>query len=139
MDANGNRGGRPDVSDEDIGRRTVEIRREKALERALELIRKRLGPEWTDLSTDDLERLHWTLGEVWSHMSRVGWEAISFSALTVEDIQGLLDLSAELKAATYGTSNILDRMVAVLNNPGRIAADNAAAAAAAAEAEESAK
>ena len=118
LNTNGSHGNHPDVTDEDIGRRTVEVRREKALERALELLRKRLGPQWSQLSSRDVERLHWTLGEVWGHMSRTDWEAVSFSALAFEDVQSLLALSAELSAATYGTSHILDRMAVLLRSRG---------------------
>jgi hypothetical protein len=119
LNSDGNRGGHPDVSDEDIGRRTVEIRRERALERAIELIRKKLGPEWADLTTRDVERLHWALGEVWGHMARSGWDSLSFSALSIYDVRAVLDMSEQLSAAKFGTSRILERMVDVLKNPGQ--------------------
>jgi hypothetical protein len=136
MNSDGNRGGHPDVSDEDIGRRTVEIRREKAVERAIELLRKHLGARWSELSVRDVERLHWTLGQSWGHMSRVDWDAISFSALEFEDIEELLAVSAELSNATYGHTRYLDRLSLVLNGTAQAERKAAAEAAAAAAAED---
>jgi hypothetical protein len=49
-------------------------------------------------------------------MSRTGWEAVTFSAMTFEDVESLLEMSTELSAATYGTGHILDRMAAVLTH-----------------------
>jgi hypothetical protein len=107
---------RPDVTDEDIGRRTVEIRRGRAVERAIELLRTRLGSQWPRLTTREVERLHWALGEVWGHVSRADWAAISFSALTFEDVRKLLDMAAELSTASYGSSKILDGMADLLKD-----------------------
>ena len=107
---------RPDVTDEDIGRRTVEIRRGRSVERAIELLRKRLGTQWTRLTTRDVERLHWALGEIWGHVSREDWAAISFSALTFEDVQNLLNMAAELSKASYGSGQILDGMANLLKD-----------------------
>ena len=49
-------------------------------------------------------------------MSREEWAAISFSALTFEDVQKLLGMAAELSAASYGSGQILDRMAALLKD-----------------------
>ena len=119
LNTDGSHPSHPDVTDEDIGRRTVEIRRERAIERSLELMRKHLGGQWTQLSTRDVERLHWTLGEVWGHMTRPDWEAVSFSALTIDDVKALLEVSAELSAAKHGTGRILDQMVELLKDAGQ--------------------
>ena len=125
----GQHGNHPDVTDEDIGRRTVEIRRERATERAIELIRTHISDEWPSLTTHDVEQLEFVLGELWSHMSRVHWESVTFSDMDLMDVQELLDLAAQMSNATYGTSRYLDKMALVLDGKSREAREAAAMAA----------
>ncbi len=103
----------PDVSDEDIGRRQVEVRRGKAVERALERLRKGLGQDWKKLKVSDIEKLRWALGELWSHIPHSQWEDLRFSSRNLEDVGQLLEMSTEL-AKTHKPGPILDRMGAAL-------------------------
>jgi hypothetical protein len=104
---------RPDVTDEDIGRRTVEIRRSRAVDRAIERLRKGVGTSWKQLTTRDVERLRWGLGELWGYIPHSDWEDIRFSMLRVEDAKELLELCAEL-ADSHTTTIVLDRMAEML-------------------------
>jgi hypothetical protein len=102
-----------DVTDEDIGRRAVEIRRERAVERALERLRKGVAEDWRRLTVRDVERLRWALGELWEYVPHSQWDDLHFSTRDYQDVQGLLAMATEL-AATHTEGPILDRMALAL-------------------------
>jgi hypothetical protein len=102
-----------DVTDEDIGRRAVEIRRERAVERALERLRKGVAADWRRLTVRDVERLRWALGELWGYVPHSEWDDLHFSSRNYHDVHGLLEMAAEL-AQTHTEGPILDRMAAAL-------------------------
>jgi hypothetical protein len=104
---------RPDVTDEDIGRRTVEIRRARAVDRAIERLRKGCGTSWRQLTTRDVERLRWGLGELWGYIPHSDWEDLRFSSLRIEDATELLDICTEL-AESHTTTVVLDGMAEML-------------------------
>jgi hypothetical protein len=102
-----------DVTDEDIGRRAVEIRRERAVERALERLRKGLGEDWRRLTVRDVERLRWALGELWEYVPHSQWDDLRFSSRNHQDVKALLEMATEL-SQTHTESPILDRMAIAL-------------------------
>lgn len=104
---------RPEVSDEDIGRRTVEIRRARAVDRAIERLRKGAGSAWGQLTTREVERLRWGLGELWGYIPHSRWEDIKFSSLHMGDVTELLEQCAEL-ATTHTATMVLDAMAEML-------------------------
>ena len=89
--------GRPDMTDEDIGMRAFQLRKAKAVERAIERIRQGLKADWGMFTQRDLADLNWILGELWSYEKRDSWDNLHFSKLTTEDIQGMLEQSRELQ------------------------------------------
>jgi hypothetical protein len=103
----------PDVTDEDIGRRTVEIRRARAVDRALERLRKGVGASWKQFSTREIERVRWGLGELWGYIPHSDWEDIRFSSLKLAGTKELLELCTEL-ADAHTTTVVLDRMAGML-------------------------
>ena len=68
----------PDVTDEDLGIRAFQIKRGKAVERAIELIRHGLGKSWSELTAEEIEELEWVLGELWAYVARAHWEDMRF-------------------------------------------------------------
>ena len=102
-----------DVTDEDIGRRAVEIRRERAVERALERLRKGVAEDWRRLTVRDVERLRWALGELWEYVPHSQWDDLRFSSRNYHDVQALLEMAAEL-TQTHTEGPILDRMASAL-------------------------
>jgi hypothetical protein len=87
----------PDIANEELGRRMFVIRREKAVEEALEKIRRHLGAEWDALTTEDIDRLNHILGEMWVTIERTVWQQYAFARLTKTDVDRLVILSAEQK------------------------------------------
>ncbi|MDZ4065015.1 MAG: hypothetical protein U1E22_10165, partial [Coriobacteriia bacterium] len=87
---------RPDVTDEDIGMRTFQIRKAKAVERAAERLRQGLKTSWQELTTHEIEELEWVLGELWAYIARDDWEHLRFGLLSMHDIRVILGFGREL-------------------------------------------
>jgi len=94
----------PDVSDEDLGIRAFQIKRAKAVERAVQLIRHALGANWADLTTEEIEELEWVLGELWAYVARAHWDDLSFGHITMRDIIKILTLGSQMRR--HARSNI---------------------------------
>lgn len=87
---------RPDITDEEIGMRSYRLRRERAVERALERVRQGLGVQWATLSVADVQSLEWMLGEVWAHLERGQWEDIAFSKLRFAQVAKILEMASDV-------------------------------------------
>ena len=101
---------RPDITDEEIGMRTFQLRKEKAQERALEKIRQGLKADWANLSVPQIDLLGWVLGEVWAYIARREWEHLAFSALTTAKVRKILEIANEIvshkKVGTTGLEEV---------------------------------
>ncbi len=84
------------VSAEDIGMRTFQIRKARAVERAMERMRHGLATEWSFLSLAEVEALGWVLGELWAYVARTEWDDLHFSKLTMSDIRSILTHAREI-------------------------------------------
>lgn len=109
---------RPDVSDEDIGMRTFQIRKAKAVERAVERLRHGLGREWASLTEREIEDLEWLLGEMWAYMSRNDWENMHFGNLRNSDVIKLLGYSSELRRHSRPDADIMHDAATVVRERG---------------------
>lgn len=87
---------KPDFTDEDVGIRAFHVRRENAIERAIEKIRSGLGREFLKFRNDEVETLKWMLGEVWTLVGFYEWEDLKFSVLTFEEVDKLIQLAYEI-------------------------------------------
>ncbi len=101
---------RPDIDDEDIGMRAFQIRKGKAVERALERLRQGLKASWGMFTQKDLDDLAWVLGELWAYEKRQDWEDLHFSKLTPDDVRAILALARDLREATAGLVDTLERI-----------------------------
>jgi hypothetical protein len=99
---------RPDVTDEEIGMRTFQIRKARAVERAMERMRQGLRAEWSLLSMAEVEAVGWVLGELWAYVARADWEDLHFSKLKMEDMRLLLDSAKEIANHTRNTVDVLN-------------------------------
>jgi hypothetical protein len=107
---------RPDITDEEIGLRSFRIRREKAVERALERLRQGLGTQWAVLSLEEVRALDWVLGELWSYVARSEWEDIPFSQLHFDDLMRVLDITAEVLSHERTAGPALDDVYLIVKN-----------------------
>jgi hypothetical protein len=101
---------RPDLTDEDIGMRAFQLRKAKAVERAMERIRQGLKADWAMFTQRDLNDLNWILGELWAYEKRADWEDLHFSKLTAEDVQSLIADGRTLHDESHNTVEALERI-----------------------------
>lgn len=98
---------RSDVSDEDIGIRAFQVKRAKAVERAIERIRHGLGASWRDLNDLEIEELEWILGELWAYVARADWDDLAFGLLGMGDVIRILTLGSQLRRHARNSIDIL--------------------------------
>ncbi|NTU72181.1 MAG: hypothetical protein HGB10_10245 [Coriobacteriia bacterium] len=98
---------KPDHTDEDLGIRAFQVKRAKAVERAIQLVRHGLGESWKELTEEEIEELEWVLGELWSYVSRNDWDELHFGVLTMRDVIKMLTLSSQLRRHARGSIEIL--------------------------------
>ena len=101
-------GNRPDVRDEDIGMRAFQMRKAKAVERAIDRIRQGIKKDWPMFTQHDLSDLDWMLGELWAYEKRADWEDLHFSKLTTEDVQHIVEVARALRANPHNTVETLE-------------------------------
>jgi hypothetical protein len=103
-------GNRPDVSDEDIGMRAFQLRKEKAVERSIERLRQGLKTSWSFFETKELDDFRWIIGELWAFEKRADWEDLHFSKLNVDDVRAIVGYAQQLRADAHNTVETLERV-----------------------------
>lgn len=103
-------GNRPDVRDEDIGMRAFQIRKAKAVERAIDRLRQGIKKDWPMFTQTDLNDLNWMLGELWAFEKRADWEDLHFSKLTAEDVQEIISIARSLRENPHNTVETLEQV-----------------------------
>jgi hypothetical protein len=105
----------PDVTDEDLGIRAFQIRRGKAVERAVQLLRHGLQKQWSELTTDEIEELEWVLGELWAYVARAHWDDLHFGRVTMRDIIKILTLGSQMRRHARNSIDILREIDAIIS------------------------
>lgn len=103
------------VTDDNLGRRLFQIQKEKAVEDAMEKIRRRTGTEWVAISMADNDLLKEILGDLWTSIDRLRWGSYSFSKLSKEDIGALIDQSKHITKKHAMTDDDLRTLDAILS------------------------
>lgn len=98
---------RPDVTDEDIGMRAFQLRKAKAVERAIDRLRHSLKAEWSGLTSHDVDELEWILGELWAYIARDEWDTLRFGALSMHDSRVILGYGRELRKHSRNAVEVL--------------------------------
>jgi len=102
------------TTDDNLGRRLFLVQKEKAVEDALEKIRRRTGPEWSSITSSDREILKNILGEVWITIERPRWSTYSFSKLSITDLNSIIALGKEVIAKKSMSEGLLSSLDAIL-------------------------
>jgi hypothetical protein len=105
----------PDTSDDTLGRRRFQIQREKAVEEAVEKIRRSPDAGWDSFTDADYTVLRQLLGELWMFLERQKWKQYTFSTLTRQDIADILALGKSEKCTTVSCVK-LEEMDAILSH-----------------------
>ncbi len=109
---------RPDVTDEEIGMRTFQIRKARAVERASDRLRQGLGSEWASFSMQEIEALGWVLGELWAYVARDEWEELHFSKMGIADVRRMLGFARELAKHERNAVDVLQDAFALIQSKG---------------------
>jgi hypothetical protein len=105
----------PDVTDEDLGIRAFQIKKAKAVERAVQLVRHSLGKSWAELTADEIEEFEWVLGEVWAYVARAHWDEMRFGQVTLRDVIKILTLGSQLRRHARNNIEILREIDAIIS------------------------
>jgi len=84
------------VTSEEIGIRMFELQKEREVENAIKRIRKNIGDEWKNLTSEDIEIFEWMLGEAWIYIERDKWRDVPFGELTLSDVNEIINISKKL-------------------------------------------
>lgn len=98
---------RPSVTNEDIGMRAFQIRKAKAVERAMDRIRHSHKREWHSITSAQVEEIEWVLGELWAYVARDEWNDLRFGHLDIPDLHEILKLGRELRQHSRNAVEIL--------------------------------
>lgn len=104
----------PDVSDEEIGMRTFQLRKAQAVERANERLRQGLGREWSKFTAPEIEALGYVLGELWAYVAHSEWDELRFSTLGITDVRRILNHSRELVNHQRNSVDVLRDVYALI-------------------------
>lgn len=85
-----------DVNEEDLGIRTFQLRKGRAVERAIEKIRHNLGAEWRQLPSAEIDVFSWALGETWASTGFYEWDKIGFSFIDVAALKKIVNIAQEV-------------------------------------------
>lgn len=85
------------IDDEELGIESYHVKRQQAVERAMEKARRAIPDTWKELSQHDLRVLSWTLGEVWAFAGRRQWDDITFSGMTLPAVVKVIQIGDQVK------------------------------------------
>jgi hypothetical protein len=88
---------RDHATDEEVGIRANLTAKDRAVQRATELMRHVLADEWAGLSDDDIELVGWALGELWAASPHGRWEKLRFGHVSADDFRRMLSLAKRLR------------------------------------------
>lgn len=109
---------RPEITDEEIGMRSFQIKRARAVERATDRMRQGLKADWAKFSEPEIESLQWTLGEVWAYIAHAEWDELHFGLLTITDVRKILNFGRELLHHSRNSVDVLSEVYAVVKARG---------------------
>jgi hypothetical protein len=88
--------GKSEVTGEELGMRAFHLRKARAVERAMERLRRGLGGGYATLTHTEMETVSWIFGELWAYVARVEWDDLHFSNLALDDIRTILGHAKEI-------------------------------------------
>jgi hypothetical protein len=101
-------------TEDDLGRRRFLLHRDKAVEQALERIRRAPDSGWETLTHEQRTGLRNVLAEIWENCERERWQQYCFSTLNKADILRLTALADEARARHRQISDAGGEVEAIL-------------------------
>ena len=109
---------KPDVTGEEIGMRTFQLRKARAVERAMERLRQGMKSDYAVLAHPEIEALGWVFGELWAYVARVEWEELHFSKLDLSDARQILEHAKEIANHTRNSVDVLLDVAEIVKSKG---------------------
>ena len=85
------------INDEELGIGSYHVKRQHAVEQAMEKARRAIPDTWKALSQHDLEILSWILGEIWAFSGRSQWDELVFSGMTLPAVVRVIQIGDQVK------------------------------------------
>jgi hypothetical protein len=104
----------PDVTNDERGRRIFQLHKERAVEAALEKIRRNPKSDWTAFSPEDIKTLTYILGEAWVSVKRRIWEQSSFIRLTRKDLEEIIRIGNDVKNKKIREETAVNKICRIL-------------------------
>jgi hypothetical protein len=108
----------PPVDDEDLGIRSYQLRKAKAVETALGRVRHGLGDSWSAFTSDEAEELGWVLGELWTYVAHAGWENLHFGLLSADELHDIIVLGRLMRSHEKPAVETLEKIEALVRAKG---------------------
>ena len=102
------------ATEDNLGRRRFLLHRDKAVEQAIERIRRSPHAEWETLSPEERAGLRTALTEIWDNCDRDRSEQYCFSTLTRLDILALIALVTGMREKHDPASGAKTEIEAIL-------------------------
>jgi hypothetical protein len=101
-------------TDDNLGRRLFQVQKEKAVEEALEKIRRGSTAQLNSISSTDSDMLKEVLGEIWTSIDRHRWGSYRFSKVSAEDLKSLIILGKGMNSQYSLTDEKIRQMDRIL-------------------------
>jgi hypothetical protein len=101
-------------TEDNLGRRRFLLHRDKAVEQALERIRRAPDSRWDTLTPEERAGLKAVLTEIWENCERGRWQQYCFSTLSKPDILRLIALGDEVRGRHHQISDVHGEVEAIL-------------------------
>ncbi|MDG6256604.1 MAG: hypothetical protein QCH35_03290 [Methanomicrobiaceae archaeon] len=106
----------PEITDDELGRRMFQIRKERHVEETIDKIRHSLGDEWTAIPHEEKKVLQDLLGDAWIAIGRQEWGRYAFSRLTKADLDRLIGIGYAREQKNIQESAAIEEVKAVLSH-----------------------
>jgi hypothetical protein len=103
-------------SDEMLGMRVFEVSRQRAVERCIQRWRNGLKADWSLLSHEDIDNLHWISGEVWANCTRDEWDSLHFSKIDLRETRIVVSHGDRLRRHGVNHAATIDTVTALLRD-----------------------
>lgn len=101
-------------TEDDLGRRRFLLHRDKAVEYALERIRRAPDAGWETLTPEERSGLKDVLNEIWENCDRGRWQQYCFSTMAKPDILRLIALGEEVRGRHHQICDARQEVDAIL-------------------------
>jgi hypothetical protein len=105
----------PEITNDERGRRIFQIHKERAVEAALEKVRRSIGSGWAAFSQQDIKTLAHILGETWVAVERHIWEQSSFARLTREDLSEIIRIGNDVNNQKMREEEAISKICRILS------------------------